>query len=267
MLPRSSVVTLRAFLSRPNKIVQPTKQQVSRLSYHAKGNGGNGSILTYSSALAGIAAVATFSEWNSKYPNSSNISIAQCEPRIATSDFGMIGPTSEPETGILFPRLCNALTFVGCGVRVKWRFVKVYAVGTYVDPIAMNFVKNQSNAEIEKALLDPQYPRTIRIVMARNLSIDKYTSAIVEALKPRMKGEDLDKLDEFKKLNPPVDLVEGAVMEMTIRGDTLLYRNSAGSVGAIHSDIFCRAMCDVYYGDDAVSPTHKENVIKGIKSI
>ena len=43
-----------------------------------------------------------------------------------------------------------------------------------------------------KALLDPATPRTIRIVMNRSLSIDKYTDAIVEALEPRMKGEDLE---------------------------------------------------------------------------
>lgn len=62
---------------------------------------------------------------------------------------------------------------------------------------------------VEQALLDPTYPRTIRIVMNRALSIDKYTEAIVEALRPRMKGQDLDTLEEFKKLNPPVDLVQG----------------------------------------------------------
>ena len=65
--------------------------------------------------------------------------------------------------------------------------------------------------------------------------------AIIDALTPRMHGEDLVKLEEFKKLNPPGDLAEGAVMEMTgIRGDTLLYRNSAGTVGAVHSIVFTR---------------------------
>lgn len=29
-------------------------------------------------------------------------------------------------------------------------------------------------------------------------------------------------------------------MEMTIRGDTLLYRNNTGTVGAIHSSVFTR---------------------------
>lgn len=37
----------------------------------------------------------------------------------------MLSPATEPKTGILFPRLCNGMTFVGCGVRVKYGFVKV----------------------------------------------------------------------------------------------------------------------------------------------
>jgi hypothetical protein len=61
-----------------------------------------------------------------------------------------------------------------------------------MDPIAMGGVKNQSTQVLEKVLLNPLYPRTIRIVMNRALSIDKYTSAIVEALEPRMNGEDLE---------------------------------------------------------------------------
>ncbi len=56
----------------------------------------------------------------------------------------------------------------------------------------MGGVKNQSTQVLEKVLLNPLYPRTIRIVMNRALSIDKYTSAIVEALEPRMNGEDLE---------------------------------------------------------------------------
>ena len=63
------------------------------------------------------------------------------------------------------------------------------------------------------------------------------------------------------------DMIEGAEVQMTIRGDTLLYKNCAGGVGAIHSDVFCRAMCDVFYGDDPVSPDHKESVIQGIKKL
>jgi len=77
----------------------------------------------------------------------------------------------------------------------------------------------------------------------------------------------LYRLDEFKKLNPPVDLVQGAEIEMTIRGDTLLYKNAVGGVGTVRSAAFTKAMCDVYYGSDPVSPTHKQEVLEGIKKL
>jgi hypothetical protein len=99
--------------------------------------------------------------------------------------------TKEPHTGILFPPLCNGLSLVGVGVRIKYVFVKVYAVGTYLDPIAMRAVNKSSVEDIQKALLDPMYPRTIRIVMNRGLSIDKYTAAIVESIEPRLHGQEL----------------------------------------------------------------------------
>ena len=68
-------------------------------------------------------------------------------------------------------------------------------------------------------------------------------------------------------MNPQVDLVEGAEIEMTIRGDTLLYKNAVGGVGSLKSRLFCEALCDVYYGADPVSPEHKESTIKGIRSM
>lgn len=117
-------------------------------------------------------------------------------------------PTKEPATGILFPQMCNGYYLAGVGHRVKYVFVKVYGVACYFDPLAMSAVKNNP-AALEQALLDPTYPRTIQIVMARGLSADKFTAGIVESLEPRMKGKDLDKLEEFKKMNPAVDLVQG----------------------------------------------------------
>jgi hypothetical protein len=75
------------------------------------------------------------------------------------------------------------------------------------------------------------------------------------------------RLQEFKNLNPPVDLVQGAELEMTIRGDTMLFKNAVGGVGTIRSEVFTRAMCDVYYGTEPVSPTHKEAVLEGIPKL
>jgi hypothetical protein len=58
-----------------------------------------------------------------EYENGDSMShIAQCA---ATVESDMLSPSKEPATGILFPRLCNGMTLAGCGVRVKYGFVKV----------------------------------------------------------------------------------------------------------------------------------------------
>lgn len=194
-------------------------------------------------------------------------SATQMEAIPSSGDVIMLGATKEKATGILFPKQCNGFMLAGTGVRVKYGFVKVYAVGTYLDPLAMSVMKGQSKEDIQKALLNPMYPRTIRIVMARGLSIEKFTDALNESLKPRMNGEDLQTLDEFKKLNPAADLVQGAEMELTIRGDTLLYKNALGGVGIIRSAAFCKALCDVYYGDKAVSTGHRDSVLEGVPKL
>lgn len=59
----------------------------------------------------------------------------------------------------------------------------------------------------------------------------------------------------------------GAEIEMTIRGDTLLYKNAVGGVGTIRSEVFTKAMCDTFYGKDPVSPAHKARVLEGIAKL
>lgn len=255
--PRSPAAT--------NSLLARTRQHggLARPISHANAESGP-TALSFSSASLLLAATLLCTTVNVA-PSNNNASLVQCSAPVGGEDF--LSPSQESATGILFPRLCNGMTLAGCGVRVKWGFVKVYAVGTYFDPLAMSMVKSQGEAEVKEALLDPRYPRTIRIVMNRNLSIDKYTAAIIEALEPRMNGEDLGSLEEFKKLNPKVDLIEGAEMEMTIRGDVLLYKNAVGGLGQIKSAVFTKALCDVYYGADAVSPTHLKSVISGVKKL
>ena len=138
-------------------------------------------------AVVTVAAIAATCDQKQQY--------ASLASRIPSSgDVVSIGtPTKEKATGILFPSLCNGYTLVGTGVRIKYMFVKVYAVGTYMDAIAMMAIKKGSKEDMQRALLNPTYPRTIRIVMNRGLAIDKYTAAIVESLEPRMKGQDLEK--------------------------------------------------------------------------
>ena len=76
-----------------------------------------------------------------------------------------------------------------------------------------------------------------------------------------------NRLEEFKKLNPSGNLEKGSELLMTIRGGTLLYKNAMGNVGTIHSEIFTKAMCDVYYGKDPVSPPAKAAVVADAKKL
>lgn len=61
--------------------------------------------------------------------------------------------------------------------------------------------------------------------------------------------------------------ITGAEIEMTIRGDTLLYKNAVGGVGTLRSVAFTRALCDTFYGPDSVSATHKDSVVAGIRKL
>jgi hypothetical protein len=85
----------------------------------------------------------------------------------------------EAATGIAFPAQVDGMPFVGAGVRVKYGFVKVYAVGTYAD------TKGVKDMDAFMALPE----KTLRIVMNRGLSVDKYIAALNEALVPRMNGQ------------------------------------------------------------------------------
>ena len=54
---------------------------------------------------------------------------------------------------------------------------------------------------------------------------------------------------------------------MTIRGDSLLYKNASGNVGSIKSEVFTKAMCDVYFGSDPVSPKAKQATLDYVKKL
>lgn len=82
-----------------------------------------------------------------------------------------------------------------------------------------------------------------------------------------MKGQDLEALEQFKAMTPPTGLPKGSEVEMTIRGDSFLYKSATGGMGTIRSEVFNRAMCDVYYGSDCVSASHKKAVVDGIPKL
>ena len=81
----------------------------------------------------------------------------------------------EASTNIPFPTTLGSsskgMVLGGVGVRKFAKLIKVYAVGVYFDRKAIIEIINAGNQnDIEKALLNPTYPRTIRMVLNRALS-------------------------------------------------------------------------------------------------
>lgn len=121
----------------------------------------------------GVLSVGALPSHSSSRCDSSSQTATTTTRTTTTTDCDAINVgkiTTEPITKILFPALVNGMSLAGVGVRVKYMFVNVYAVGAYFDPIAMMAIKQGTTNDIETALVDPTYPRTIRIVMNRGLS-------------------------------------------------------------------------------------------------
>jgi len=190
----------------------------------------------------------------------------------------------EPSTSIPFPTTLgsssnNGMVLGGVGVRKYAAFVKVYAVGAYFDKKAMlDVIKKGNKNDIEKALLDPTYPRTIRMVMNRGLSADTFVNGCIKSVEPKLKGTKqvtVATFDKFKSLFPKTDLSEFDEFEFFISGDILLITSGSssgrrvvdGGNRSMQSRPFTEALCDCYFGKDTVSPTLKKDVLKGIMKL
>ena len=179
-------------------------------------------------------------------------------PAVAAALAGAIAGASiancekEESTGIDFPESCQGLPFFGAGVRVKYVFVKVYAVGLYAEPRHLGGLSGAGADAVAARILDPSVHKVIRIVMARDLSSEKYTAAIVEALGPRV--SDAAALAEFKALQPKGPFKKDTEIVMDLSGDRLTYMIGGKIVGTMRSLQLTKALADVYYGADPVSP-------------
>lgn len=121
------------------------------------------------------------------------------------------------------------------------------------------------------------------------------TKGITEALRPRLvnviSSEEMDELENklYSLMNhsdeeKDDDLGSGSEFLLIVKGDTMYYSRHRGGGGGdggkddinviqsnderkIQHQDFCNALCDVYYGNDAVSADHKESVIDGITQL
>lgn len=182
----------------------------------------------------------------------------------------------EPESGIELPVTLNVLedleghSLTGVAIREKTIFaVDVYACGHYVraedarTELAQWKGKKLSDLladdDFRKKLVTPGFARTLRLHLARDIDSEDFNEAFEESLKPRMKkligdgvAGKMEDLAALKGLFTVEELAEGTKLDFTWKGSTLTVAMDVKKIGAIESDALCRAMWDVYFGEDPI---------------
>ena len=182
----------------------------------------------------------------------------------------------EPETGIELPEVLNVTKdlvghrITGHAAREKTMFaIDIYACGHYVDADEARAElwkwKGKTAAELaddndfREKLVTPGFARTLRLHLARDLDTEDFHEAFDDSLEPRVetlvedgvKGsmKDIGKLKGYFKAE---ELFEGTKIDLTWIGSTLHVAQDAKQLGTIESDALCRAMWDIYFGDDPI---------------
>ena len=205
----------------------------------------------------------------------------------AASQAGVPESVREPVSGVPFPL---SLTppggatphwLMGAGIRQRTIFrVKVYAFGLYVDADAAratlaDFAGATAEAlgrdgRFTRRLLDLDFGMALRLVMTRTVSGGDVADAFDEALRPRMPRAEAgahDAAAALARLRGHLDM--GAVR----RDAEIVF--SCGPAGRLamtvdgaarppfESRALCRALFDVYLGEDPIERDGRRNIIAG----
>lgn len=197
---------------------------------------------------------------------------------------------TEPRTGIEFPVALPVLggsathTLAGVGVRTRTVFnVKAYAVGFYVDaPAALAALRRHSELKAENAEKDKQFAadivagdfgKTLRLVMARDVSAEDMAEAFSEQLEPRMKGK--SKPEDLEETGKILATFRGYFGESMKVGDEIVFTFTPAArvtttingqqKGAIESRTLAWALFDIYLGEKAISASARQAFLRGMR--
>ena len=198
----------------------------------------------------------------------------------------------ERESGVAFPL---ALTppggatphwLMGTGIRQRTIFrVKVYAFGLYVDADAARAALAEfagSTAEalgrderFTRRLLDLDFGMALRLVMTRTVSGGDVAEAFDEALRPRMPragagaaGDDAMALATLRGYLDVDEVRRGAEIVFACGpAGRLAMTVDRAERPPIESRALCRALFDVYLGDDPIEPDGRRNLMAGFAGL
>lgn len=178
------------------------------------------------------------------------------------------------------------LQLAGLGVRKKTLFrVKVYSFGFYleadkaakaVQPLLGRKMKEMMrDSKLDDALLDGNYAKRLRLVMARSVDADDMTEAFKDSLQPRIRNlvkkmsKEEQAAAETARLNFEKVFKEPAkekqVIEFTwLPGGRLLTSIDGKAQPEIKNEVLCKALFHIYLGNDPISESGKEAILKGL---
>ena len=74
-------------------------------------------------------------------------------------------------------------------------------------------------------------------------------------------------LDHFSKLRARGSLDKGDDIVLSIEGGCLECKCSNGGYNVVESEVFTKAVCDVYFGNEAISPSARSSVLAGMEQL
>ena len=200
---------------------------------------------------------------------------------------------NEPRSGTPFP---VSLTppggttphwIMGTAIRQRTIFrVKIYAFALYVDPegarASLSRFAGVSASTLERdenfyrQLLDLDFAMTLRIVMTRTVDGNDVAETFDDALRPRIaravtgtnaSGE-LAALDRFREYFDVDKVMTGTEIVFSCSPARRLATSFGGDERPpIDSRTLCRALFDVYLGEDPISDDGKRSVIAGFPGL
>ena len=199
---------------------------------------------------------------------------------------------TEPNSGVAFPVKLTAPSgdehaLTGTGIRTKtFLKVKVYAFGLYVDgagaaaALASFAGKDAKTLEKDKtfyqALLQMQFPMTLRLVMTRDVGGDDMAEAFDGALRPRVIQAAAEKnmpggeeaLETFRGFFSVGEMTKDSELLFTCTPDGTLSSSVKGTPNAaLASPALCWALFDVYLGDKPISGDGKKGVVASFPTV
>ena len=200
---------------------------------------------------------------------------------------------NEPSSGTPFP---VSLTppggttphwIMGTAIRQRTIFrVKIYALGLYIDPegarASLSRFAGVSASTLERdeyfyrRLLDLDVAMTLRLVMTRTVDGDDVAKTFDDALRPRIaravtdtngSGE-LAALETFREYFDVDEVTTGTEIVFSCGPAGRLATSVGGDERPpIDSRALCRALFDVYLGEDPISDDGKRSVIAGFPGL